>query len=141
MLFRPHDSQPCNPLIANAFYLRGIIERWGRGTIRMAELTIEAGLPLPEIEDTAGSVTVRFRPSQYIPPQRAELNLSERQREILVILDRAPARLAFREILTHFSGQYAQRQVRFDLTTLRDLNLASYSGRGRSARWERVRQN
>ena len=141
MLFRPHDSQPWNSLIANAFYLRGIIERWGRGTIRMAELTIEAGLPPPEIEDTAGSVTVRFRRSRYIPPQRAELNLSERQREILVILDRAPAGTAFREILTHFSGQYTQRQVRFDLTTLRDLNLASYSGRGRSARWERVRQN
>ena len=141
MLFRPHDSQPWNPLIANAFYLRGIIERWGRGTIRMAELTIEAGLPPPEIEDTAGSVTVRFRPSQYIPPQRAELNLSERQREILLILDRAPAGLAFREILSQLGGQYTQRQVRFDLTTLRDLNLASYSGRGRSARWGRVRQN
>ena len=141
MLFRPHNSRPWNPLIANAFYLRGIIERWGRGTIKMAELTTAADLPQPEIEDFGGAVTVRFRPSRYIPPQRAELNLSERQREILVILDRAPAGLAFREILTNFSGQYTQRQVRFDLTTLRDLNLASYSGRGRSARWERVRQN
>lgn len=141
MLFRPHNSRPWNPLIANAFYLRGIIERWGRGTIKMAELTTAAGLPQPEIEDFGGAVTVRFRPSQYISSQRAELNLSERQREILLILDRAPAGLAFREILSQLGGQYTQRQVRFDLTTLRDLNLASSSGYGRSAKWERVREN
>ena len=63
-LFLAHESRPWNPLIASAFYRRGIIEQWGRGTIRMAELMQAAGLPRPEIEDTAGSVTVRFRPSR-----------------------------------------------------------------------------
>ncbi|MYC32010.1 MAG: AAA family ATPase [Chloroflexi bacterium] len=33
-LFLSHESQPWNPLIANAFYRRGIIEQWGRGTIK-----------------------------------------------------------------------------------------------------------
>ena len=139
MLFRPHDSQPWNPLIANAFYLRGIIERWGRGTIRMAELTIEAGLPPPEIEDTAGSVTVRFRPSRYVPPQRVGHNLSERQRDILLILDSSPNGLAFREILPLLSKPYTEQQVRYDLSVLRDLNLAISRGRARGAKWERVR--
>lgn len=31
-LKRDHPSKPRNPLIARVFYLRGIIERWGRGT-------------------------------------------------------------------------------------------------------------
>ena len=30
-LFEPHESLPWNPLIARVFYLRGIIEQWGRG--------------------------------------------------------------------------------------------------------------
>lgn len=30
-LFLPHESLPWNPLIANVFYRRGIIEQWGRG--------------------------------------------------------------------------------------------------------------
>jgi ATP-dependent DNA helicase RecG len=47
---RPHRSHPWNPLIAHAFYRRGIIETRGRGTIRMAQLTEEAGLPRPEFE-------------------------------------------------------------------------------------------
>ena len=139
MLFLPHNSRPWNPLIANAFYLRGIIERWGRGTIKMAELTTSAGLPQPEIEDFGGAVTVRFRPSHYIPPQRAELDLSERQREILLILDSTSEGLARREILARFNGLYTEHQVRFDLELLQRLNLAFARGRGRSARWERVR--
>ena len=60
-LFGPHESRPWNPLIARTFYRRGIIEDWGSGTLRMAELTNNAGLPVPEIEDDGGTVTVRFR--------------------------------------------------------------------------------
>ncbi len=60
-LFGPHESLPWNPLIARTFYRRGIIEVWGSGTLRMAELTSGAGLPAPEIEDDGGTVTVRFR--------------------------------------------------------------------------------
>ena len=59
MLLEPHESLPWNPLIAQVFYRRGIIERWGRGTIKMLELAASAGLPRPEIEDSGGCVTVR----------------------------------------------------------------------------------
>ena len=82
-LFSPHESLPWNPLMARVFYRRGIIESWGRGTIKMAELTASAGLPRPEIEDAGGCVTVRFRPSRYVPPQRVGRDVTERQRLIL----------------------------------------------------------
>ena len=141
MLFQSHPSRPWNPLIANGFYLRGIIERWGRGTNKMADMTVAAGLPQPEIEESAGAVTVRFRPSRYIPPLRAEHNLTDRQREILFILDGSPDGLALREILGFLGHQYTQRQVRFDLGLLRELNLVASLGRGRYAKWERVRGN
>ncbi len=141
MLFLPHASRPWNPLIANGFYLRGIIERWGRGTNKMADMTTAAGLPRPEIEDFAGAVTVRFRPGRYVPPRQAPLDLSERQRNILLILDGAPNGLAFREILPLLSKSYTEQQVRYDLSILRDLNLVCSSGRARGARWERVRSH
>ncbi len=59
-LFGPHESLPWNPLIANVFYRRGIIESWGRGTLKIAELALAAGLLHPEIESTGGCVTVRL---------------------------------------------------------------------------------
>lgn len=59
-IFLPHASRPWNPLVAQAFYRRGIIEAWGRGTIKMKNLTMEAGLPEPQIFCQSGEVTVRF---------------------------------------------------------------------------------
>ena len=137
-LFLPHESLPWNPLIAHVFYRRGIIEQWGRGTIKMAELTRMAGLPKPEIEDAGGYVTVRFRPDRYVPPQRVGRDLTERQQAILVLLDQADRGLALREIIAQLEPQVTQRQVREDLAILRTLTLVVASGHGRGARWELV---
>ena len=137
-LFLSHESLPWNPLIANAFYRRGIIEQWGRGTIKMAELTAAAGLPRPEIEDSGHSVTVRFLPTRYIPPQRVGHDLTERQRGILALLDESHAGLPLRQIHAHFELDASRRQVQLDLSTLRTLNLVRTSGQGQAARWRRL---
>ena len=78
VLFGPHESRPWNPLIARTFYRRGIIEEWGRGTLKMVELATSAGLPRPEIEERGDCVTVCFRNGQVgtsfpspFPPSRA----------------------------------------------------------------------
>ena len=137
-LFLPHESLPWNPLIANVFYRRGIVEQWGRGTIKIAELTTSAGLPQPEIEDAGGCVTVRFRPGGYVPPQRVERDLTERQQTILALLDQDGRGLALREIHAQLKPQATLRQVREDLAILRTLALVVASGHGRGARWELV---
>jgi ATP-dependent DNA helicase RecG len=43
-LFQPPDSRPWNPWIAKVFHRRGLIETWGRGTLKMAALMQAAGL-------------------------------------------------------------------------------------------------
>ena len=135
-LFQPHESMPWNPLIARAFYLRGIIEQWGRGTIKMRELTTSAGLPAPEIEDAGGCVTVRFRPDTYVP-RRVEREVTERQRAILALLAEAGAGLAVREIVRQLGNSSNWWQIRDDLRVLRALGLTTVEGRGRGARWKR----
>ena len=137
-LFAPHESLPWNPLIARVFHRRGIIETWGRGTIKMAELTASAGLPRPEIEDAGGCVTVRFRPSRYVPPRRVGHDVSERQRDILALLDERPSGLALREISSLMGSKASGRQIREDLGVLRILGLAHAEGHGRGARWRRA---
>ena len=137
-LFEPHESQPWNPLIARAFYLRGIIESWGRGIASMVDLTNRAGLPNPEIEEIVGGVVVRFRPSRYVPPQRVAHDLSERQRLILAALDESPSGLPLRGVVERLDGTATRRQVQFELRLLRSLNLADYVGRGPGAKWKRL---
>ena len=135
-LFQPHESLPWNPLIARVFYLRGIIEQWGRGTIKMRELTTSAGLPPPEIEDAGGCVTVCFRTGSYVPT-RVERDITDRQRVILALLAGTRDGYALREIVPRLNNSATSRQVREDLWILRTLGLAECRGRGRGARWTR----
>ena len=136
-LFAPHESLPWNPLIAQVFYLRGIIEQWGSGTIRMMDLVTDAGLPAPTIEDAGGYVTVRFTTGRYVPPVRVERELTERQRAILALLAGAETGLAVREFVSRLTDPVTVRQVREDLRILRTLDLTASEGHGRGARWKR----
>lgn len=76
-LFEPHESRLRNPLIARSFYLRGIIEEWGRGTNKIAELAMSAGLPRPEITERNGCVTVCFRRSESVHSGRTMNDLAD----------------------------------------------------------------
>lgn len=136
-LLEPHDSRPWNPLIAEAFYRRGIIERWGSGIIKMVDLTVQAGLPQAEIEEVGDSVTVRFRQGRYVPPQRVGKDLTERQRAILGILDASPFGAPLRGILSELVNGATERQVRDDLQALRTLDLVAPIGHGRGSRWKK----
>ena len=59
-LFREHESKPWNPMIASAFYRRGLIETWGRGTLKIAGLMRERGLEPPSVAVREGAVIVTF---------------------------------------------------------------------------------
>ena len=132
-LYRPHESLLWNPLIAGVFYRRGIIEAWGRGTIKMTELTEQAGLPRPEFQEMAGTLLVCFRPSRYLPPKRVGHDLSQRQRAILEIL--APDQSLSLGELHRQLATAPLRSLRDDLKLLRQLGLVDSEGRGRGACW------
>jgi ATP-dependent DNA helicase RecG len=137
-LFEPHESLPWNPLIASVFYRRGIIETWGRGTLKMAEQTVAAGLPKPEIEEIPGAVVVRFRRTGYVPPRRVATDLSDRQRRVLALLAEHPDGLPVRELASALDESGTSWRIREDLATLKNAGLVRSTGWGRGARWELV---
>ncbi|MCY4342012.1 MAG: AAA family ATPase, partial [Gammaproteobacteria bacterium] len=146
-LFGPHESQPWNPLIARVFYLRGIIEEWGRGTLKMAEQAAAAGLPPLEIDDNGDCVMVRFRANRMggeptaVPPSTARIRdtavrLDEGQRRILGLLQASSEPLALREIHARLDPPPDERRLRRDLAELKRLGVLESSGHGRGARWK-----
>jgi len=123
-LLKPHASKPWNRLISNVVYRRAIIEQWGRGTLKMVELTRQAGLVPPEFEEQTGEVIVRFRPVGY--------ELSALQEEILnVLAELGPSSIA--EIVGSVEG--AKRTIQRNLNTLRERGFVRLEGRGHVARW------
>lgn len=129
-LLAPHESLPWNPLIARVLYRRGVIESWGRGTTKMAELAKKAGLPVPDIEDAAGCVTVRFRPTHFVAPQLMPQELTERQSKILALLATGAAGLALRDVCAALDGQAEEATVKQDVELLLKLGLIEKHGRG-----------
>jgi ATP-dependent DNA helicase RecG len=108
-LRREHLSRPRNPLIAEVFFRRGLIERWGRGTQKIIELCTRAGHPEPEFLEQSSAVAVRFLPRGYTAPLRVSSDLTERQREILHLLARAG-----RQSRSERSGTALKRRPRIE---------------------------
>jgi ATP-dependent DNA helicase RecG len=135
-LLQPHESLPWNPLIARVMYRRGVIEQWGRGTLKIVELMRQAGLHPPTIEDARGCVTVRFVPTRYVPPQRVAHDLTARQRELLVMLEASRTGLALREMVAGLGKGVAEWEVKADLSFLKRLELVDSFGHGRGAYWD-----
>ncbi|HYW07251.1 MAG TPA: ATP-binding protein, partial [Longimicrobium sp.] len=121
-------------LIADVFFCRGIIEQWGRGTLKIIEITEQAGLVKPEFEVRGGEVVVRFRPQGYVPPSRVSRDLSALQREILVVLaDGGPQSLT--AVLAKLSVAVPRSTAVDNLRLLKQLGLVELTGRTRGARW------
>jgi ATP-dependent DNA helicase RecG len=136
-LKQPHLSHPWNPLVAGVFFRRGLIESWGRGTLKIVELTGQAGLVEPEFEERGGEVVVRFFPLGYVPPTRVSRNLSTFQQEVLEILAHSgPARLS--EIEQRMRSDASRQLVQEALYSLRTLGLVELIGRTRGARWKLI---
>jgi ATP-dependent DNA helicase RecG len=56
-----HLSRPRNELLADVFFKAGMIEAWGRGTIKIIDECKKAGLPEPEFREQFGGLSVHFR--------------------------------------------------------------------------------
>ncbi len=132
-LFTSHQSQPWNPLIASTFYRRGIIEKWGTGTIKMAKTMESARLPRPEIEDNGREVTVCFR--------RNLIDSIERQEVIIFLIDRQAGGLTLSDIHAQMPPYVSKRQVKRDLTVLKERGLIVSTKPGRWGRWIRTRNS
>jgi len=127
-----HQSRPWNPLVAGAFYRRGMIESWGRGTLRIGNLMREAGLPAPEFLDTGLSVTVKFSSSNPRKPERGKL--SDIQEAILDVLEKR-GELPVREIHNHLADRYSREQVRRNLDHLRANHFVVLRGATNRSTW------
>lgn len=74
-----HSSYPRNPLIADVCFKGGLIDSWGRGTVRIIETCKEAGLPEPELAERDGGFLVTLFKDNLTEEQLVKLGLNARQ--------------------------------------------------------------
>jgi len=111
-LTRAHLSVQRNPIIAEVFYRTGLIEKWGRGTNRVAEMCTAAGITAPEFEEITGAAVVTFRVPVVGAESRAESRaeskaelLDERILDALLAGEQSKSGLATKLGLSSVTGQ------------------------------------
>ena len=82
-LFRPHESQPWSPFVANVMYRRKYVEIQGSGVLRMVDEARMNDKWPPYIDETPHSVRVVFAREGHLPPQYASAQLSEERARVL----------------------------------------------------------
>ena len=80
-LQQAHTSRRRNPTLAMAMFRGGLVETWGRGTLRIISECRSWGLPDPLFEDKQGGVWVTLYADRYQDDLLRKGGLSERQRQ------------------------------------------------------------
>ncbi|MCF8299153.1 MAG: putative DNA binding domain-containing protein [Saprospiraceae bacterium] len=78
-LKKKHSSRPHNPILASAFFKGGLIEAWGRGTIKIINECKKAGLPEPLIENVSGGISITIFKNSLDNKTLIDKGLSNRQ--------------------------------------------------------------
>ena len=129
-----HPSIRRNDLIADVFYRRGYIEKWGRGTQKILELCHLAGLREPEFIERAGEVGVRFWAAAGAGLMAGETDLTPRQREVLNAVA-SLGEAGVEEIRQRLQDPPSTRMVQRLLAALVGRGRVSRTGKGRSTRY------
>jgi ATP-dependent DNA helicase RecG len=78
-LQKKHTSHPRNPFLADVFFKGGLIESWGRGTLKIISECKSAGLPQPETKVMNGGIAVTIFKDIYNEKHLQQYDLNERQ--------------------------------------------------------------
>ena len=135
-LKRNHPSKPRNPLIADVCFKGGLIDTWGRGTIRIIETCREAGLPDPTLEEKEGGFMVTLFKDRFTEVQLRQLGLNDRQvRAVLYVKERGRITNKEYQEINEVSRQTATNELH-ELTN--SYNLLTNSGFGAGSHFELV---
>ncbi len=81
-----HSSFPQNQILADIFFKGGLIEAWGRGTLKIVNECKDFGLPEPDIDILTGGICVTIYKNKLDNKYLDKLDLNERQRRTIEYL-------------------------------------------------------
>ena len=114
-LKRTHSSKPRNPIIADVCFKGGLIDSWGRGTLKIIETCKAAELPEPELFERDGGFVVTLFKDNLTEEQLVKLGLNERQLKAIAFL-KQQGFITTSDYMKQFS--VSERTARNDLNIL-----------------------
>lgn len=134
-LRKNHPSYPPNPDIAHVLYIRGFMERVGRGTQKIVDACREYGLATPKWQDAPSGVTLTLYADKMGPA--VEMALNERQNALMKSME-PDSELKLADYWAHFASEVSERQARRDLKELVESGFLAALGSGAGAKYKRT---
>ena len=121
--------------MAQVLYLRGLMERIGRGTQKIIQSCVDQGLRPPQWDDRETGVTLTLWGPGGAPGGQASLNA--RQQALLTEM-KLDERIRPAEYRERFAAEMSERQARRDLVALEELGLLRVEGAGAATTYVRT---
>jgi len=128
-----HHSVLRNPTIAHMFYLRGKMEKLGRGLSLIKEKFVDLGHQTPEWSTQSGYTTLTL----FGEPKAIEVN--ERMVHFLKELNQDD-KFSREEYMAFFKGEIKERTARTDIQKLTDGGWLTKSGEGPLTRYQKTKK-
>lgn len=133
-----HESYPRNTLIANAFYLAGFIENWGRGYEKIRKAFADEHLQMPVFEQVRGGVMATIIRERFISYDTKDdtkddtKELSERQQIILQLIKKDPL-VTIPEMVLKIGA--SRSTILRDLAILQSKGIITRVGGRKEGKW------
>ena len=124
-LLSKHPSKPYNPDIANTLFRSGYIESWGRGTLKMINECVKAGVPKPTYYYDMSGFWVEFWQEFY-----SELNYRQKD---AVISFKSKGFILSSDYIEKY--KITERTARRDLTELIEKGILKKVGSNKSSKY------
>jgi ATP-dependent DNA helicase RecG len=131
-LKQPHSSKPRNLIIADVCFKGGLIDAWGRGTIKIIETCLEAELPEPELIERDGGFLVTLFKDSLTEEQLIKWGLNERQIDAILFF-KVQRAITGAEYAKRYN--IAERTARVDLADLVERKLLYKRGETKSVKY------
>jgi len=138
-LKRNHLSLPRNPDIAHVSFLRGWIEKIGRGTLKIVEDCKEAGMREPRWTSKSGFTTLTFFGAKNKGKQVATEDMNERQLKLVLAIEPGQS-LTIAGYLNFIGIPITDRSARNDLALVVQGGWFKKQGKGRNTCYVRTEQ-
>ena len=131
-----HPSMPFNPDIATTFFRAGLIEAWGRGTIKIIDECKKHNLPTPIFTDEFSGlqVTFRSRKGSVMGSEKSSVIGSEKSSEKILTLMRENKTITISELARIID--ISTRAIEKQLAKLKAENKVKRIGSPRAGYWE-----
>jgi ATP-dependent DNA helicase RecG len=129
-LKRSHSSKPRNPIIADVCFKGGLIDTWGRGTIKIFSTCKEAELPEPELAERDGGFLVTLFKDNLTEEQLVKRGLNARQvKSVLYVKEHGKITNKEYQSINETSDRTASREIA-ELVNTNILEQAGSFGAG-----------